>query len=165
MTLASPDPTDRAAPANAPVADDARRAWMRVLALASPQALNDACAKLGALPPYQWLRAPQTGMTMVRARAGGTGEQFNLGEMTMTRCALTLDGGAVGMAYVQGRDARHAEQAAMMDGLLQSPAWHRWIIDTVIDPLDHARQTALAHRSRVAAQTKVDFFTLVRGEN
>lgn len=165
MTLASPDSHDRAASAAAPVSEDARRAWMRVLALASPQALNDACALLGELPPRQWLRAPQTGMTMVRARAGGTGEQFNLGEMTMTRCALTLDDGSIGMAYVQGRDARHAEQAAMLDGLLQSPDWHRRIIETVIEPLDRDRRTALTHRSRVAAQTKVDFFTLVRGEN
>ncbi|MDQ2149618.1 phosphonate C-P lyase system protein PhnG [Alcaligenaceae bacterium C4P045] len=165
MTQASPDSLHRAASATAPVSESARRAWMRVLALASPQALNDACIALGELPPRQWLRAPQTGMTMVRARAGGTGEQFNLGEMTMTRCALTLDDGVIGMAYVQGRDARHAEQAAMLDGLLQSPEWHGRIIDTVIEPLTRARQAALAHRSRVAAQTKVDFFTLVRGEN
>src|SRR3546814_16146802 len=63
-------------------------------------------------------------MVMVRARAGGTGEQFNLGQMTVTRCALKLAGGdatpsCVGLGYVQGRSTRHAELAAVSDALLQ----------------------------------------------
>ena len=55
------------------------------------------------------LRPAQSGMAMVRARSG-TGTRFNLGEMTLTRCAVTLENGVVGIAYVQGRSLRHAEQ-------------------------------------------------------
>lgn len=144
----------------------ARAAWMRVLALAESSLLDDAFVALGNdVPTYTWLRAPQTGMAMVRGRAGGTGEQFNLGEMTITRCALTLPDGTIGMAYVQGRDARHAEQAAMLDGLLQQDAWHDRVRQAVIDPLAQAHYRQADQKSKVAAQTKVEFFTLVRGED
>ena len=102
---------------------------------------------------------------MVRGRAGGTGEQFNLGEMTITRCALTLPDGTIGMAYVQGRNVRHAEQAAVVDGLLQQQAWHGRVHRSVIEPLAHAHYRQAEQKSKVAAQTKVEFFTLVRGED
>ena len=98
-----------------------RAAWMRVLSLASPAALEGAFSALGHLPAHQMLRPAQTGMAMVRARSGGTGARFNLGEMTVTRCAVTLGDGVVGVAYVQGRSLRHAEQAAVADALLQLP--------------------------------------------
>ena len=101
-----------------------RAAWMRVLALADPAMLDGAFGSLGGLPSHQMLRPAQTGMAMVRARSGGTGGRFNLGEMTVTRCAVSLDNGVVGIAYVQGRSLRHAEQAAVADALLQLPDWH-----------------------------------------
>ena len=96
-----------------------RAAWMRVLALADPAMLEGAFGALGGVPSHQMLRPAQTGMAMVRARSGGTGARFNLGEMTVTRCAVSLDNGVVGIAYVQGRSLRHAEQAAVADALLQ----------------------------------------------
>ena len=88
-----------------------RAAWMRVLALADPAMLEGAFGALGGVASHQMLRPAQTGMAMVRARSGGTGARFNLGEMTVTRCAVSLDNGVVGIAYVQGRSLRHAEQA------------------------------------------------------
>src|SRR5690606_41318838 len=90
----------------------ARAAWMRVLALAEPAALERAVQGLGPLPAHRTLRAAENGMAMVRARSGGTGAQFNLGEMSVTRCAVTLDGGVMGVRYVHGRGRRHAEPAA-----------------------------------------------------
>jgi alpha-D-ribose 1-methylphosphonate 5-triphosphate synthase subunit PhnG len=83
----------------------------------------------------------------------------------VTRCAVSLPDGVVGVAYVQGRSADHAKRAAMLDGLLQIPRWHARIQQQVIAPLDRTRQDAADHASRKAAQTKVEFFTLVRGEN
>jgi alpha-D-ribose 1-methylphosphonate 5-triphosphate synthase subunit PhnG len=76
----------------------------------------------------QWLRRPETGLMMVQGRAGGTGERFNLGEITVTRCTLRLGDAAgntpVGVAYVLGRSHRHAQLAATADALLQDPQRH-----------------------------------------
>lgn len=150
-------------------APDARRAaWMRVLSLADPAALEGAFSGLGSVPQHQMLRPAQTGMAMVRARSGGTGARFNLGEMTVTRCAVTLDAagaGVVGMAYVQGRSLRHAEQAAVADALLQLPEWHDTVQAQLIQPLARQHADKVDAQARVAAQTKVEFFTMVRGED
>src|SRR5262245_9260483 len=95
-----------------------RREWLGVLARA-PESSLEAWARAGGLPRYTWLRRPETGLAMVRARTGGTGAKFNLGEMTITRCALRLENGTVGVAYVQGRSARKAELMAVADAMLQ----------------------------------------------
>lgn len=142
-----------------------RAAWMRVLSLASPASLEGAFIALGRLPAHQMLRPAQTGMAMVRARSGGTGARFNLGEMTVTRCAVTLDGGVVGVAYVQGRSLRHAEQAAIADALLQQAQWHDTVQAQLIEPLAREHSAKVERQARVAAQTKVEFFTMVRGED
>ena len=142
-----------------------RAAWMRVLALADPAMLEGAFGALGGVPPYQMLRPAQTGMAMARARSGGPGARFNLGEMTVTRCAVSLDNGVVGIAYVQGRSLRHAEQAAVADALLQLPDWHDTVQAQLIQPLARERAERVERQARVAAQTKVEFFTMVRGED
>lgn len=142
-----------------------RAAWLRVLALAEPEALSDAYQKLSPIPDYRILRAPERGMAMVRARAGGTGIQFNLGEVTVTRCAVALDGDVMGVAYVQGRGGRHAEQAAVLDGLLQLEHWHGRVHSEVIAPLSRRHEERAKQHAHVAAQTQVEFFTMVRGED
>lgn len=143
----------------------ARAGWMRVLALAASDELERAMHGLGPLPDRRWLRPPETGMTMVQGRSGGTGARFNLGEMTVTRCALSLPDGEIGIAYVQGRSARHAEHAALADALLQSPLWHARIEADVLEPLRVSRRERLARRGAAVAETRVDFFTMVRGES
>jgi alpha-D-ribose 1-methylphosphonate 5-triphosphate synthase subunit PhnG len=104
-------------------------------------------------------------MAMVRARSGGTGARFNLGEMTVTRCAVTMGEGVVGVAYVQGRSLRHAEQAAVADALLQMPEWRETVQERLIAPLARLHAEKVERQARVAAQTKVEFFTMVRGED
>lgn len=136
-----------------------RPAWMGLMARAAPARL---AALFPDLPPHDFLRVPEIGAVMVQGRIGGTGGPFNLGEMTVTRCALRLTTGAVGHAHVQGRDKDHATRAAVLDALLQSdPA----LQDSVLAPL-HAEETSRrATRAAKAAATKVEFFTLVRGED
>ncbi|HEY7540221.1 MAG TPA: phosphonate C-P lyase system protein PhnG [Methylomirabilota bacterium] len=144
---------------------DARRRWMAVLAQASPEELERRWQEVPVQPPYRMLRPPETGLVMVRGRAGGTGMRFNVGEMTVTRCALELEGGAVGVAYVRGRDRRHAEVAAMLDALLQDPARRDDLERTVVTPLaaaQTARRRAAAER---VAPSRVEFFTMVRGDD
>lgn len=152
-----------------PAAHAARRRWMSVLAKASAEELEKAMpaveTALGALPAYRLIRKPEVGMTMVRARAGGTGQPFNLGEMTMTRCTLRTEDGWVGSAYVAGRSLRQAELAALLDALLQDPARAGQLMALVIDPLARAQHLSRQRRIERSAATKVDFFTVVRGED
>lgn len=147
----------------------ARRRWMSVLAKARPEELEQAMPAigeaLGTLPAYRLIRRPEIGMTMVRARAGGTGRAFNLGEMTMTRCTLRTEQGQVGSAYVAGRSLRHAELAALIDALLQDAAHQAQLLALVIDPLARAQELRRNRRVERSAPTRVDFFTVVRGED
>ncbi len=108
---------------------------MSVLAKASPVELERLWRALPAEPSWQPLRAPETGMVMVRGRAGGTGRRFNLGEMTVTRSAVRLDDGATGFGYIAGRDHRHAERAAVVDALMQDPARRPTLEHRIIEPL------------------------------
>ena len=137
-----------------------RKEWMGLLARA-PLPMLEAWASRQPRRDLSWLRKPETGLVMVRARAGGTGAQFNLGEMTVTRCALKVAGRVAGVAYVGGRSTRKAEIAALADALLQTEegaAVRRDLIEPVRARLD--AEAALQRRR--AQATKVEFFTLAR---
>lgn len=139
----------------------ARKRWLSVLAKAKRTELEDAVGTLPAIPSYRFLRQPEAGLVMVRGRIGGTGGPFNLGEMTVTRCAVQLDGGgAPGIGYVAGRDSRHAELAALLDALLQRR--NGLDLDSVIDRLEAAQAARRQRAQAEVAATKVDFFTMVR---
>jgi alpha-D-ribose 1-methylphosphonate 5-triphosphate synthase subunit PhnG len=140
-----------------------RKAWMSLMAKAPEgrvAALLDAALPR---PTFTWLRAPEIGSVMVRGRAGGTGAPFNLGEMTITRCALTLPSGEVGHAYVQGRSKADAEAAALVDALMQTGAVNV-MQAKVLETLEQEATAQRTKRAEKAAATKVDFFTMVRGE-
>lgn len=141
-----------------------RKGWMSLLARAPAEDLHRLWSETGLAPAYDYLRAPEVGGVMVRGRTGAIGAPFNLGEMTVTRCALQLGDGRVGHGYVQGRDKRHATQAALMDALMQG-AEAEMIRARVLDPLAEAETDRHAARAARAAATKVDFLTLVRGED
>ncbi|MEM7733546.1 MAG: phosphonate C-P lyase system protein PhnG [Pseudomonadota bacterium] len=143
---------------------EARKAWMSLLAKSPPAELERLWDVFDGAEPHTWLRAPEAGGVMVRGRAGATGAPFNLGEMTVTRCSLKLPGGQVGHGYVQGRNKAHATRAALVDAHMQTTkatALRR----TVLDPLEKAMVDAKHTRAAKAAATKVDFFTLARGED
>lgn len=142
-----------------------RRRWLSVMAKAPPAEVTAALEAMGARPSYRLLRRPETGLVMIRARAGGDGRRFNLGEMTVTRCSVRLDDGTVGHAYVAGRDPRHAEAAAVLDALLQDGTRRGELMAAVIDPLAAAQEERRAREARRTAATRVDFFTMVRGED
>ncbi|MBL6428522.1 MAG: phosphonate C-P lyase system protein PhnG [Maritimibacter sp.] len=143
--------------------DTARQARMGLVAKARPARLAALMDGVEA-PGFDWLRAPEVGGVMVRGRMGGTGAPFNLGEMTVTRCALRLATGEVGHGYVQGRDKAHAERAALVDALMQTDRAEA-LQAQVLDPLAEVAVTEKATRAAKAAATKVDFFTMVRGED
>jgi alpha-D-ribose 1-methylphosphonate 5-triphosphate synthase subunit PhnG len=138
-----------------------RKSWMALLAKAAPQRL---AALLPDLPAHDLLRPPEVGAVMLLGRIGGTGAAFNLGEMTVTRASVRLVEGAVGHAWVQGRDKGHALRAAVIDALMQTDAAHGLQRD-VLDVLASEAATTRVTRAEKAAATKVDFFTMVRGED
>lgn len=140
---------------------NSRKDWMAVVAKADPARL---AALMPDLPDHSFLRRPEVGAVMVQGRAGGTGAPFNLGEITVTRCSVQLADGSVGHAWVQGRDGPHATRAAIVDALMQAPQ-AAVLGQGVLDVLQHESQAKRQVRSEKAAATKVDFFTLVRGED
>src|SRR5690348_3989944 len=101
--------------------EPARRRWMAVLARADANRLRMLLEQCSGLPGYSVLRGPESGLVMVRGRAGGGGMPFNLGEMSVTRCTVRTPQGFVGHAYVAGREPRRAELAAFADALMQDP--------------------------------------------
>jgi alpha-D-ribose 1-methylphosphonate 5-triphosphate synthase subunit PhnG len=82
--------------------------------------------------------------------------------MTATRAAVRLDSGEVGIGYVGGRNARHAEIVAAIDALGQRAEWRALLERRIVAPL---AEEAEARRRLAAARTnatKVDFFTVAR---
>jgi alpha-D-ribose 1-methylphosphonate 5-triphosphate synthase subunit PhnG len=140
-----------------------RKAAMAVLARADAAAI---AARLDAIavPAHENLREPENGLVMVRGRIGGDGAPFNLGEATVSRAAVRLATGEVGFGYVLGRDGQKARLIALCDALIQTSD-HAGSVETeVLAPL---RAVITSERNRKAAETaatRVDFYTMVRGE-
>jgi alpha-D-ribose 1-methylphosphonate 5-triphosphate synthase subunit PhnG len=145
-----------------PGAGSERRAWMSVLAKAPARQLIEAWEALAERPDFEALRPAEMGLVLVRGRMGGAGDAFNLGEMTVTRAAVRLASGENGLAYVAGRDRRHAEIAAAVDAMMQAPRYRAEAQAGVLGPLAEAQAERRAKLARKAAATRVDFFTLVR---
>jgi len=103
-------------------------------------------------------------MVMVRGRMGASGAAFNLGEMTVTRCVVQLDNGRIGHSYVAGRSKPHAELAALADAHLQGEQHQHWL-DALITPLEQEQSVRRGIKTAQAATSKVDFMTLLRGED
>jgi alpha-D-ribose 1-methylphosphonate 5-triphosphate synthase subunit PhnG len=136
---------------------------MAVLARAPAEEIATRLATCPTLPSWRVLRGPESGLVMVRGRAGGGGAPFNLGEMTVTRCTVRTGSGPdgfTGHAYVAGRDARQAELAAAVDALLQDASFHVVLTDKVIEPLAAAQRARRADIAAKAEATKVQFFAL-----
>ncbi len=144
--------------------NSARKAWMSLMASAPEAAMMALLDAVEDKPKFDWLRAPEVGGVMVQGRMGGTGASFNVGEMTMTRCTLVLEDGTVGHGYVQGRSKPKAEAAALIDALMQTEAADRVQRD-VLSPLAGQVAQTKTERAARAAATKVEFFTMVRGED
>ena len=137
----------------------------RAMAVLADSAVDDIAERMSALavPACEELRTPENGLVMLRGRIGGDGAPFNLGEATVSRAAVRLAGGEVGFAYVLGRDARKAKLIAVCDAMIQSVARAR-VLDAVVEPLERVMIERRQHTDAETAATRVNFFTLVRGE-
>lgn len=140
-----------------------RQAAMAVLAAAPAARIANLWEAFADKPTYTRVRGPETGLVMIRGRAGGGGNPFNLGEATVTRATVRLASGEVGHAYALGRDADKAVQSACFDALLAiDPAR---IEAEILSPLRTEAAEADRLRREETAATRVDFFTMVRGDD
>ncbi|WP_233961731.1 phosphonate C-P lyase system protein PhnG [Pectobacterium versatile] len=142
-----------------------RQHWLSVLAFSPVVELEKRWQTLNLHPQYALLRSTEIGLTRLQARMGGTGKRFVLGDMTITRAVVRLADGTCGYSYVAGRDKTHAERCAVIDALLQLPESHDRLQEHLIKPLAAQRVALCEQRAREIASSKVDFFTLVRGDN
>ncbi|RCS22937.1 phosphonate C-P lyase system protein PhnG [Phyllobacterium salinisoli] len=143
----------------------ARRNRMSVLARCETSRLQGLWSKLGLDPTYKLLRGPEYGLVMLRGRTGGTGEPFNIGEATVTRASVKLDDGSVGHAMALGRDDMKARLCAIVDALCQDTRTAVLIDAEMIAPIKSELDGADERRRQETAATRVDFFTMVRGED
>jgi alpha-D-ribose 1-methylphosphonate 5-triphosphate synthase subunit PhnG len=140
-----------------------RRAAMAVLAHSDAAAIA-GCLGTIAVPVHENLREPENGIVMVRGRIGGDGAAFNLGEATVSRAAVRLASGVVGFGYTLGRDRQKARMIALCDALVQSDEFADALEANVLAPLRSAMASERNQRAAETAATRVDFYTLVRGE-
>ena len=140
-----------------------RQAAMAVLAHSGT---TEIAARLGAIavPAFEDLREPENGLVMLRGRIGGDGAPFNLGEATVSRAAVRLATGEVGFGYTLGRDRQKARMIALCDALVQSDEFTDAVETKVLAPLREAINSEQDRKARETAATRVDFYTLVRGE-
>jgi alpha-D-ribose 1-methylphosphonate 5-triphosphate synthase subunit PhnG len=140
-----------------------RQAAMAVLAHSDAA---DIAGRLDAIavPAYEDLREPENGLVMVRGRIGGDGAPFNLGEATVSRAAVRLATGEVGFGYTLGRDREKARLIALCDALVQSNEFADAVEAGVLAPLRAAMISKQNRKAAETAATRVDFYTLVRGE-
>ena len=140
-----------------------RSEWLSVLAKAPQQLFEDLWRSSDLDPSYDIIRPAEIGGIMVRGRMGGTGDPFNLGEMTVSRASVKLSCGTVGHGYAKGRAKTMALRIALCDALLQTADASK-VDAKILQPLIEAKLTIDQEITDKAAATKVDFFTLVRGE-
>jgi alpha-D-ribose 1-methylphosphonate 5-triphosphate synthase subunit PhnG len=136
---------------------------MALCAEASPAELDAAVSAIGYRGQIQDLRPPETGLVMVRGRIGGDGAPFNLGEATVTRATVALACGSTGFAYQLGRDRMKVRAAAILDALLQTA--HGGAVEAALQPVRSRLVADRDTQARRTAATRVNFFTLARGED
>ena len=143
----------------------ARQQLMRACVHATESELEAAVTALGRIPAAVEIRPLQTGLVMLRGRIGGNGRPFNVGEATVTRAAVQLATGAIGVAYHLGRSQRCAHLSALLDALGQDDRYRGKLEAGLVAPVMARAAEAEARARAETAATRVDFFTLVRGED
>jgi alpha-D-ribose 1-methylphosphonate 5-triphosphate synthase subunit PhnG len=142
-----------------------RKRTVDLLARAETQELLAAWNVLAEKPVAQPVRGPETGLVMVRGRIGGGGAPFNLGEVTVTRATVRLASGSVGHAQALGTDREKARLSAIFDALWQEEATKGFVEEKLLSPIARRIADDVNRRAEETAATRVDFFTMVRGED
>ena len=150
-------------PAAKDVAERQRR--LSVLAKAPGKELLSCWKQTGLDPVVELLRGPETGLVALRGQVGGNGQPFQVGEVSATRVTVRIGSGEVGHAMISGRDGRKAQLVAVIDALAQDPAHADMIERDIVAPLEKLASGSDAKLREETAATRVNFFTMVRGED
>lgn len=142
--------------------DRARR--MSILSRATHDELVSALASVPGLSNAEAVRGPETGLVMLRGRIGGGGNAFNLGEATVTRATVRLMSGAIGHGQRLGTEHEATRLSAIADALAEAGE-HVDDVERLLQSVSHRLSAEAAGAREEAAATRVDFFTLVRGED
>ncbi|AYD03312.1 phosphonate C-P lyase system protein PhnG [Neorhizobium sp. NCHU2750] len=142
-----------------------RRRCISLLARATSDELGTAWEGLADKPDTRAVRGPETGLVMVRGRIGGGGSPFNLGEATVTRATLSLQSGTIGHAQALGTDKRKVRLAAIFDALWQEEMTRDYVESVVLSPVEDRIAAEEKAKAEETAATRVDFFTMVRGDD
>ena len=142
-----------------------RKRAAALLARAERSELQAAWDALPQKPAAHPVRGPETGLVMVRGRIGGGGAPFNLGEVTMTRATVRLESGSIGHAQALGTDREKARLAAIFDALWQDDATTDFVERALLLPIAERIAAAERRKAEETAATRVDFFTMVRGDD
>jgi alpha-D-ribose 1-methylphosphonate 5-triphosphate synthase subunit PhnG len=143
----------------------ARRDAMAIISRATRDELARPLGQFWPRLEVRELRMPEAGLVMLRGRIGGDGAPFNLGEATVARAVVEIPGGWRGYGHVLGRDLAKARLAAIADALWQDEAHKAQVESEIIVPVAGRLKAEKAVAAAKTAATKVDFFTLVRGED
>lgn len=141
-----------------------RKRVMELLAKATLAELSAAWQALEIKPEVNPVRGPESGLVMVRGRIGGGGDAFNLGEATVSRATVRLGSGEIGHGQSLGNDREKVRLAAVFDAL-HHRADHRHIVDALVDDVENRIAAEDREQAEQTAATRVDFFTMVRGDN
>lgn len=144
---------------------DARRRALGLLARATVEELAGPLERFWPDLSPRDLRPADTGLVMLRGRAGGDGAPFNLGEATVSRAVVELPTGERGFGHLLGRDIEQARRIATLDALWQRAADRARLEAQVLGPIAARLAAANARQAAETSATRVDFFTLVRGED
>src|SRR6202167_3114978 len=152
------------ATANRPATDANIEARRRAMALIAEARADDPAAPIADVSQERAardLKPVETGLVMLRGRAGGDGAPFNLGEATVTRAVVEIDDGLRGYGHVLVRGAEQARRVAILDALCQAPASRDVVEAEVLSPIAERIAAERARAGAATAATRVDFFTLV----
>jgi alpha-D-ribose 1-methylphosphonate 5-triphosphate synthase subunit PhnG len=136
-----------------------------LLARANMDELMTVWNGLEQTPEAEKVRGPETGLVMVRGRIGGGGDAFNLGEATMTRATIRLASGTVGHAHALGTNKKKAWVSAIFDALWQELETRNAIETHLLSPVEKRLKATADQKKQETAATRVNFFTMVRGDD
>ena len=141
-----------------------RRRALQTLASATALELSKAIETHWADHGARDLKPVECGLVMLRGRIGGDGPPFNVGEATVTRAVVQLPTGQRGFGHVLGRDQGKARCVAILDAMFQRPEEVERVKRSALAPVEARLVRERAAMAAATAATRVEFFTLVRGE-
>ncbi|MEO1610139.1 MAG: phosphonate C-P lyase system protein PhnG [Pseudomonadota bacterium] len=151
--------------ASAPQLVAERQSAMALLSRATTAELNDGLNKAQCDVTCEDLRKPDVGLVMARGRISGTGQPFNVGEVTVSRAAVRLPSGTTGFSYLIGRSPERARLAAIADAYWQIEDKRLAVETHLLKPVRLRIMAEQQKKREQAAATQVDFFTMVRGDD